>query len=173
MKLKGIIDEDIVNYKKISMFLIFPTCSFKCDKDCGKQVCQNSSLTVVPTIDISKEALCERYLKNPLTEAIVLGGMEPFDSEFDLLPFIHCLRQQYNCKDDIVIYTGYTEEELEEGYRTFSSAKDIMKNSWELLKQYGNIVVKFGRYIPDQEKHYDSVLGVELSSPNQYAKRYS
>jgi hypothetical protein len=47
-----------------------------------------------------------------------------------------------------------------------------MKDYWNLLKGYGNIVVKFGRFIPNQEKHYDSVLGVELSSFNQYAKRY-
>ena len=41
------------------------------------------------------------------------------------------------------------------------------------LKQYDNIIIKFGRFIPNQEKHYDEVLGVELASPNQYARRIS
>ena len=44
MLLRGLIDEDIVNYRKISMYLAFPYCSFKCDKECGEPVCQNSSL---------------------------------------------------------------------------------------------------------------------------------
>ena len=44
MKLKGLVDEDIVNYHKTSMYLIFPFCSFKCDHECGQKVCQNSSL---------------------------------------------------------------------------------------------------------------------------------
>ena len=47
------IAEYTVNYKKISMFIIFPTCNFKCDKECGKQVCQNSTLALSPNIDIS------------------------------------------------------------------------------------------------------------------------
>jgi len=36
----------------------------------------------------------------------------------------------------------------------------------------GNIIVKFGRYRPNQEKHYDKILGVFLASDNQYAKEY-
>jgi len=39
-----------------------------------------------------------------------------------------------------------------------------------LLSRYKNVIVKFGRFIPNQEKHYDEILGVELASPNQYAK---
>ena len=44
MIVKGIIDEDFINYKKPSMVIEFPYCSFKCDKECGQPVCQNSSL---------------------------------------------------------------------------------------------------------------------------------
>jgi hypothetical protein len=36
---------------------------------------------------------------------------------------------------------------------------------------FDNIVIKFGRYRPGQQKHFDEVLGVELASDNQYAKR--
>ena len=34
-----------------------------------------------------------------------------------------------------------------------------------------NIIVKFGRYIPDTDQRYDEVLGVILASDNQYAER--
>ena len=36
--------------------------------------------------------------------------------------------------------------------------------------KWENIIIKFGRYIPNQEKHYDDVLGIELASDNQYAE---
>ena len=34
------------------------------------------------------------------------------------------------------------------------------------------LVIKYGRYVPDQQPHFDEVLGVNLASDNQYARRY-
>lgn len=165
MKIVGLIDEDIVNYKKTSMYIAFPYCSFKCEKECGGKFCQNSSLAKHSIIEISPEEVCDRYLNNPITNAIVCAGLEPFDSRFDILTLIDCLRHKNQCEDDFVIYTGYTEEELD----------DPMNNEihflYENLKNYKNIIIKFGRFIPNQERHYDEVLGVELASNNQYAKK--
>ena len=159
MIVKGLLDEDFVNYKKPSMVLFFPHCSFKCDKECGKNVCQNSPLAQADDIEIDIDALCIRYLLNPITKAIVLGGLEPMDDFSDALAFIKTLRYGYKCQDDIVIYTGYTEEEC-------------WKRGWiELLSKVPNIIIKFGRFIPGQEKHLDAVLGVQLASDNQYAQR--
>ena len=62
MIVKDIIWEDFVNYFKPSMFIITPTCSFKCDKECGKPVCQNSELAKAPTIDIDNEEIIEQWL---------------------------------------------------------------------------------------------------------------
>lgn len=166
MILRGLVDEDIVNYHKTSMYLIFPYCSFKCDKECGAPVCQNSLLAGAPTVEISPEDICERYINNPLTSAIVCGGLEPFDSKFDLLGLIDCLRRKHNCNDDIVIYTGYTEEEI-------TGADNDFTIMFENLVQYPNIIIKFGRFLPNQESHYDEILEVNLASPNQYAKRVS
>ena len=157
MRIKGLVDEDFVNYKKPSMFIIFPECSFKCDKEAGCTICQNSALVNEPNIDISYIEIATRYVKNPITKSIVMGGLEPFDSWHDLRLLISILRGF--TKDDIIIYTGYTEEEL--------------KNQLAYLRPYGNIIVKFGRFIPNQEKHYDEFLGVELASSNQYARRIS
>lgn len=176
MKLINVIDEDFINYKIPSMYIAFPKCSFKCELECGRAICQNSSLARAQTIDIDKEEICERYLSNDITKAIVLCGLEPFDTPLDLISFIDCLRTKYRCSDDIVIYTGYTEEELEQGVRYVdgkTQKSEVHKNIWETLQNYENIIVKFGRFIPEQEAHFDQVLGVSLASLNQYAKKIS
>lgn len=152
--LKGVIDEDFVNYKKPSMYLAFPYCSFKCEEECGRKVCQNSALAQQCNIQVSASILYERYQKNPITKAIVCGGLEPFDSWNSLKQLVRGFRTF--TQDPIVIYTGYKEGELAEELK------------W--LRQYRNILVKFGRFIPDKESHYDKILGVELASPNQYGK---
>ena len=156
MKIKGIIFEDFVNYKKPAMTIEFPICkNFKCDKECGQLVCQNSSLVHSPTHNIAIDKIVLSYLKNNITEAIVLQGLEPLDSKEDLYQLINYFRRYTN--DDIVIYTGYTEDELD--------------SEIQFLKTFKNIIIKFGRFIPNQPHHFDDILGVELASPNQYAKK--
>lgn len=157
MILKNIIDEDFTNYKKISMVLGFPYCTFKCDKECGRPVCQNSILAKSESVEISINKVIDRYIKNSISDAVVCGGLEPFDTFDDLVTFIEAFREVSD--DDIVIYTGYTEQEL---------SKQI-----NLLSNYKNIYIKFGRFIPDQEKHYDNTLGIYLASDNQYGKKIS
>lgn len=166
MIIKSLIDEDFINYKKPSMFIAFPNCGFKCDFECGQAVCQNSSLAREPNIEISKEAVVERYLKNPISQAFVFGGMEPFDSLESLVPLINCIRNKYNCNDDIVIYTGYSEAELK-----FDEELPQHSHYKYICESFSNIIIKYGRFIPNCEEHYDEVLGVILKSPNQYAKR--
>ena len=171
MKIKGINDESFNDYKLPAMFIAFPTCSFKCDEENGEKLCQNSHLAHEADIETSKEQLLRRYTQNPISKAIVLGGLEPFDSELDLASFINCARYQYGISDPIIIYTGYTEAEIESG--NFGRApNDVQQSIWDSIKKSGNIIVKFGRYRPNQEKHYDSILGVYLASDNQYAKEY-
>ena len=162
---KGIIDEDFINYKKPSMVIMCPTCSFKCDKECGEQVCQNSALATSPDIQIDNFSIVDRYLKNPITKAIVFSGLEPFDSFEDMYSIIYALRQQ-NCTDDVVIYTGYDRDEIS----TMKRADGFFYiDSLILLRP---IIVKYGRYKPNQKMKYDKILGVNLASDNQYAIRY-
>ena len=157
MIIKQLVDEDFVNYKKPSMFVGFPTCSWKCEKECGEHCCQNSALAQAPCVDISINSLIERYMNNPITSAVVMGGLEPLDSWDDIQCFIMNFR--YWSGDDIVIYTGYKEEEVQE------------KIEW--LEYYGPIVIKFGRFVPGQTSHYDDVLGVQLANDEQHARRIS
>ena len=167
MLVKGIIDEDFLNYKKPSMYIATSKCSFKCDKENGCQLCQNSNLAQQPSYNIGIRQLIKRYLMNPITKAIVISGLEPFDTP-DLLYDIVLGFRDIGVMDDIVIYTGYTEYELT---LDDSGRQEVATYNW--LKHYPNIYIKFGRYVPNQEPHYDEVLGVKLASDNQYGKKVS
>lgn len=157
MILKNLIETDFINYKKTCMTLEFPYCSFKCNKEYGNTICHNSSIIELPDIDVNVDSIIDRYLNNPLTQAVVMQGLEPMDSFNDVTEFIGKFRCR--CTDDIVIYTGYTKCEI--------------KEEIDILKKWNNIIIKFGRFVPNQEKHYDEVLGVELASNNQYAEKIS
>jgi organic radical activating enzyme len=153
MLIKFLKDEDFTNYRKPSMFIGFPYCDFKCNRDSGKEVCQNMSLIKEPNIEIEPDTIVNRYIENSITCAIVMGGLEPFNSYEDLYSLIKGLREKTN--DDIVIYTGYY-------------ASEIMDKIIE-LKQFKNIIIKFGRYFPGDTSHYEPLLGVHLASDGQYA----
>lgn len=168
MIIKGIIDEDFVNYKKPSMFIAFNSCTWKC----GRADCQNSALALAEDIEISKEEICKKYISNPITEAFVFGGLEPFDQLMDLISLIDCIRNKFKIKDDIVIYTGYTESELSMGY-IGKDPKVNKQNYHFLISNYDNIIIKFGRFLPNQGYHFDKVLGVKLASNNQYAMEFN
>ena len=155
MKLRGYVEEDFTNYKKPSMFLITPYCDFKWCIENGNNICQNMDVIKAPIIDVDNDELIKRYLNNPITKSIVFGGLEPMDSFEEVREFINTLRWDYNCFDDVVIYTGYNADEI---------IDQCMR-----LSKFSNVIVKFGRFIPDQKSHFDEVLGVELASPNQYA----
>lgn len=159
MVVKGITDEDFVNYKKASLFVSAPSCTFKCDKESGERCCQNSALASAEDHEISNDELAVRYLCNPITSAVVFGGLEPLDRFDEILSFIRVLRRHYQCPDDVVIYTGYDKEEI--------------TSQLKQMAEYPNIIVKFGRFIPGLQPHHDELLGVNLASPNQYAERIS
>ena len=157
MIVKEIRDEDFTSYKKPSMVVGFPSCTFKCERECGQTMCQNGALITAPDIYMHIRAIVQRYMTNPITSAIICAGLEPFDSWDDLWSFVKHFR--CHSDDDIVIFTGYNKEEI--------------YDKVQLLSCYKNIIIKFGRFIPNQKPHYDEVLGVKLASSNQYAERIS
>ncbi len=159
MRIKGLVDEDFVNYKKPSMFIIFPYCTFKCEKEAKVHCCQNSDLARSPIIEISAENIIERYISNKITKSIVCGGLEPMDNFDDLSQLLYSFRDK--SEDDFVIYTGYTKQECEQ-------------NGWiSVLSKVPNVIIKFGRYIPNSTSHYDDILGINLNSEGQFAERIS
>lgn len=118
-------------------------------------MCQNSPIAQLPTVNISEEEVFQRYVSNPITQAIVIGGLEPLLQQDEVLGLIDYFRS-HGCLDDIVIYTGYYRHEV------LPFIDKVM--------QYSNIIMKFGRYVPARCKRYDKVLGVDLASDNQYGE---
>ena len=155
MIIKGLITEDFVNYKKPSLTIMMPRCSFKCDKESGCDLCQNSHLVNEPDIVIEdvEEFIDKYYIQNDITESVVFQGLEPFDTFDDLYRFIQIFRSKSD--DDIVIYSGYNKDEIQEYIN--------------LLHGFKNIIIKLGRYIPNRSARYSTHLGVQLSSDNQYS----
>ena len=152
--IKGIVEEDFTQYKECSMVVMFPTCSFKCEIEAGCKMCQNSELTRSKNITVSTQRIIDRFTNNPISKALVLSGLEPFDSYEDMIKLVQDFRKQ--CSNTIVIYSGYTKDELSDRI--------------PILHDLDNVVIKYGRYIPNQSKHFDDCLGVYLASDNQYAE---
>lgn len=156
MRIKNLIHEDFLQYRKCSMFIGTATCSFKCCIEAGCDICQNSGLALAQDFNIANEKIVQAYVNNPITSAVVLGGLEPFDQFTELVQLIAEFRRY--TEDDIVIYTGFNKNEIEG------------KVIW-LADNFTNIIIKFGRFIPNANKRYDDVLGVWLASDNQYAEK--
>lgn len=162
MKIYGLKPNDVVNYRLPSLFVGMGTCNWKCCTEAGldKSVCQNSALALAPRCEVTPEELCRIYNASKVDEAIVVGGLEPLD---DMEGLVDLVREfDTNCTGDIVIYTGYTEDEKQ---------TIIVSDILPLVKR-NHLIVKFGRFVPNQEKHYDTILGVNLASDNQYGKLY-
>lgn len=158
MLLKQIVDTDYVNFKLPSMYLATCFCNWKCCKEANipVTVCQNHPIAQMPVIEISADEILRRYYSNPLSRAFIFAGLEPFLQFDELWTTIDWIRRVGDCFDPVVIYTGYTPDEITTHIETLRLSK--------------NIIVKFGRYRPNSPSHYDDVLGVTLASNNQFAQ---
>lgn len=150
MLLSGFEEENFTNYRWPTMTVGFPACSFKCGR-----WCQNINLGSSPRIEIPTEMIVRRYLANSITKGIVCAGLEPIDTFGMLMGLLESFRERTS--DVAIVYTGYDEFEI--------------PDQTERLRDVGNIIVKYGRYVPNQQGHFDEVLGVSLASDNQYAMR--
>lgn len=157
MIIKQVNTYDLVQYKEPSVVISFCKCNWKCCREAGisDSVCQNSQIAQMKDIETSPEELYNLYRESLFSKCIVCSGLEPMLQFEELYSLIKYFRE-HGCNDPFVIYTGYNKNELH----------------WELdqLRAFRNIIVKFGRYVPGQKKHFDKVLGVELASNNQYAE---
>lgn len=158
MRVKAVVNERFQDYRKPSLFIATAMCDWKCCTEAGRKpaMCQNSPIARLPTIYISEQEIFQRYITDPITQAVVIGGLEPLLQKDEVLSLIQYFRE-HQCPDDIVIYTGYYRHEV--------------LPFIDEVAQFDGIVMKFGRFIPYKSKRYDAVLGVELASDNQYAER--
>lgn len=159
MKLKTYIDESCEYYKYPVLLIATTTCNFKCciENNMPITACQNEPWLDKPIYEIPNITLIQMYDRNPITKAVCFAGFEPFEQFEEIKKFVSEFRQSTN--DPIIIYTGYYKSEIEDQIQYF--------------KQFSNIIIKFGRFIPNRPHHIDPILGVELASPNQYAEKIS
>ena len=145
MRTKGVVVDDFVNYKKPSMFISTCFCNWKCciGQNLDISVCQNSSLAKSPVREFTNKELIDIYKQSIFHKAVYSFVVEFRDFS----------------EDDIVIYTGFNKDEIEPCI--------------EKLRQFKNIIIKYGRYIPNDKSHIDNVLGIKLASQNQYAEKIS
>lgn len=146
MRVKTVVDEDFTNYKKPAMFIGTISCGGKCCIEAGipLSVCQNDGWRSCAPITIDDNELCHRYLTNPLTKAVVFGGLEPMEQFEELLTFLDLFRDTYDCEDDVVIYTGYYPEEIPDQLHTL-----VFDEMSRKLKEFNKLSYK--------EKHGDPI----------------
>ena len=160
MIVKLVKQDDFVQYKKPCVVVCFPNCTWKCCTEAGipTSVCQNQEMCKLKDIDITPEDVYNLYKESLFAESICCSGLEPMLQFDDVLSLLKYFRE-HDCNADFVVYTGYYRNEIEDKVQE--------------LAKYKNVIVKFGRYVPNQARHYDEVLGVWLASDNQYAERIS
>ena len=93
IRLKQVVAEDFCNYKLPSMFLITCFCDWKCctEGNFDTSVCQNFSLKDYPIKEYPFILLYKFYMSNPITKAIIVGGLEPLlqsEELYNLISFI-------------------------------------------------------------------------------------
>jgi len=170
MLIKYIDFENVRDYKECALLVCCNYCDFKCEKENGVE-CQNRSLIRDTSIQIDYHTLFYNYYStSPFHKAIIFGGLEPFWQCCDILGFMHWLIEEQGKLElkmtlpEIIIYTGYTEEE--------ANSSPVWRSLIEFYPKYQRLVIKYGRYVCGQKGHYDEGLGVVLASDNQYSVEY-
>ena len=157
MELIDVKTDNITDYKKTSLLLAFPYCTGKC------KGCQNEYLWKdPPTKNYNPIDILNLYNKLNTHEAVVMAGLEPFDSFNDVLELINLF--VFNEKAiDIVIYTGYNKDEYIKLFQ--EKLIKVFKSGYIDNKR---LIIKLGRYDEDQKQSWNSyILGVNLSTKNQ------
>ena len=161
MRVRKLLTERFQDYKVPSMYLAACFCDWKCCPD-KPYVCQNNPVANLPVTDIPDDEILDAYLADPITDAIVIAGLEPLLQAREVCSLIRRAAER-DIRTTFVIYTGYT----------VCEARHI--GFFDELKATGygkdvQVIIKYGRYVPDQQPHFDEVLGVDLASDNQYAE---
>lgn len=161
IKLFDVKTDNVTDYKKTSLLLVFPKCSGKCGHKC-----QNYSL--INRTDLIKEYNIEdivKFYNNLKThDAVVFAGLEPLDTLQDCCNMIFSLSQNCVTKPvTIVVYTGYDKKDYKEKY------EQILLSYFEPKNIKTKLIVKYGSYDPENysKSFYSEILGVQLATSNQ------
>ena len=114
-----------------------------------------------PVFPMPDKGIIELFVYNEKTKALVIKNLTPLNfSYFDeIIELLRKLRVEYKQKNSLfILYTDYDKQ-------------DIQDKLLALRSYVGPVIVKFGKYDPTFPPKMDSVLGIMLSSSNQYAER--
>lgn len=144
MIVKEFIIEDFNSYQYPSSTIIFP-----------------NNAADQPILDIPDKGIIETSIYNRKAKALVVKNLTPINDGYfeDVLELLRKLRVEYHKTDFMfILYTDYNKE-------------DIQDKIYEMRAYVGPVIVKFGKHDPALPPKWDSVLGIPLSSSNQYAER--
>lgn len=162
MRVRKLLTERFQDYKFPCMYISACWCDWKCCPD-HPDICQNSPVARMPIKDIPDDEILDLYESDPITQAIVIAGLEPLIQANEVIGLIRRAVER-NIRTTFIIYTGYTADEAQAaGFHDMLCTTGFGSGV--------NVVIKYGRFIPGRQPHLDSLLGVELVSDNQYARQ--
>lgn len=160
--------DNVTDYKETSLFLVFPYCSGKCGEEC-----QNKDLRKKEIKEFNTEDIIKFYQSLDTHNAVVCGGLEPWDSSEELKQLVKDFAIASFVKPvDFVIYTGY--DNLCKRYFNdvyCETGKDFfdLLQTWTIYANPGsNLIIKQGKYDINRKFPWHSdLLGVDLATNNQ------
>lgn len=156
-KLLDIKTDNIIDYKKTSLLLVFPFCSGKCGEECQNKHLMGTVPTKYKNIDI-----INLYTNLPSHGAVVFAGLEPWDSFLEMKQLVKDFISQYKTVD-IVIYTGYEYNEIK---NQIQELVDCFNTN--VVNNDDNLIIKCGMYDVNKKEYWKSdILGVNLATTNQ------
>lgn len=131
LRIAGVIRESIVDGPGLRFVVFTQGCPHLC------KGCHNPATHALDGgYEISHERILTEFFKNPLLKGITLSGGEPFLQPLELLPIAKAVREGGK---DVVIYTGYTLEQLmnmdDENTKELLSYCDILIDGPFILSQ--------------------------------------
>jgi methylmalonyl-CoA mutase cobalamin-binding subunit len=148
MEIKFLVDEDFVNYKKPSMFIGFPYCTLKCNKDCGQEVCQNKALLSEPNIEIEVEEIIElgKDIINVKTGKIISIEKHP---NADKLSVTQVDAGQHGILQIITAATNIFEGAiaLKQKAMWFETKEEFLEKAGEVLEEGDVILIKASHFM--------------------------
>lgn len=104
LRIAGVIRESIVDGNGLRFVVFTQGCKHNC-KGCHNPQTHDLNGGYL----IEQEKILAEFFKNPLLKGITLSGGEPFLQAKELIPIAKAVKESGK---DVVIYTGYTLEEL-------------------------------------------------------------
>lgn len=163
-----VVTDNVTDYKKTSLFLVFPYCSGKCGEEC-----QNKDLRKKKIKEFNNKDIITLYQSLNTHNAVVCGGLEPLDSFEELKQLIEDFAKFSSIKPvDFVIYTGY--DNLIKYYFD-GRYREVKEDFFDLLQAWKNyaepgseLIIKQGKYDTNHKIPWHSkLLGVDLATNNQ------